>query len=290
MAKIMMSITSGNTFLKGSSISQFYYPSISIKSDDGAEILRLSFTFDQLAKMLCSQTDVDCTLIRYFNEGSVKHEEVTPPETIREKNSKVFGEVFTSLEDRIKSLQDQIFELTNNGKAGKKDLASLLHEIKVIKEHYSSNYSYVLSKTEQELEKMKDSAITQIQHATGVDARILISSNEQNVPAALEPIGTITAPSSFVKKEKDINDYTCMELAIDINKILNNIKNMVVEENRQSLYNPSATFNSTTVFIKYISYHSEWKLTRYEAIKYLNFLKGITKIEDFKYHHQLGLV
>jgi hypothetical protein len=107
-----MTLTSSSgTWLKDCLQPQHYYVSITIDDPDGKILARVSLSYEQAAKMLLYNGDVECTLDKYRDEqGKLVEEKVTPPETVHQRMKDRLKETHSSLAKRLEDARRDVFD------------------------------------------------------------------------------------------------------------------------------------------------------------------------------------
>lgn len=190
-SKISMCMTnSTGSWLNGALQPQNHYVSMEIQDPDHKIVARVALTFEQVTKMLMYSGEVDCTLTYYRDtEGKLAKEEVQPKATIDERMKSNIKEMQDKFNDNINALYKMVGDIINkNSTASKSNLNDILRQIQVLKDHYASNESFMLSEAENELRKSYDNAVCQlgifIQSKTGIEA-------PENIVKSMLPVNDI---------------------------------------------------------------------------------------------------
>ena len=303
MAKIHLGVCqSTGTILKEAHVRQHNYPQIEILDDNHQCIVTVAMTFEQLAQMLVSQSEVTCTLQRYIGPNGIEKEEVEPPKTIRERADETFGSVHTELAKRMKALHDRVYDTLNIGKAGKHELKAILQDVDVIYTNFRSNHGYILEKTQEEVDSMRDNMVTQIKMMTAAasmapqlaqsieDSLPQLSATKDNnlVTQATQPVPV--PPSDYKKAIIPPEKMTNLELSDNISKELKRFEAM--RENHENdlkhgciLFWSSASESPKGVHIIYINYQGGRLVEHDVAVRYLKFLRAAKTFKEFKTHY-----
>jgi hypothetical protein len=300
-SRICMNLTSSTgTWLNGCLQPQHFYVSLGIEDPESKILVRVGLSFEQAARMLLYNGDVECTLERYRNtQGELVSEVVTPPETVHERMKDRMGDVQASLLKRIEDVRRDLDEMVNgDGKRGKTALADILREVEVIKSHFNSNQSFVLQQAEEELSKMKDNAVGQI--GTFLQSKLGIEAPEETLKALIHTGQPALLGEPFdmqppvednyelkPRVEKTIDQMTPFEVASLINRRLHVCEaafKKVEKGEHTTLYSASASCDRNKITITYISYQSHTVVEIDVARRYAKHLKELTSVKEFKHH------
>lgn len=288
-----MNLTSSTgTWLNGCLQPQHYFVSLEITDPNGKAIARVALSYEQAARMLLYNGDVECTLERYRNEnGELVEEKIEPPETIHDRMKSRMKETRDSLSKRIEDARRDVHDMVNGNIKGKTALKNLLQSIEIIQSHFISNEDYVLGKAEEELSQMQENATGQIGvflQSHGIDAPtdILKKFLPTGAPQLAITNKTPVTDNYEMKQRppKPINELTAMETSIAIHNILKKLERQQTEESVTRLYSASSQEHHGKVSIRYINYQGTHTLSIDEARDYLKFLVNIKNISEFKTH------
>lgn len=306
---VLMAITSSTgTWLSGCLQPQRYYVTLHVKDKEGKIVADVALSFEQAARMLLSNGNVPCTLTRYRGaDGKLKVEEVAIPETVHKRMVRRLGTVQEELKDRIADVEQDLYDILNGNKpGGKKAITELLHNIRVLKDHFASNQTYMVSRAEEEMQEIQENAAGQLgvylQTQFGLSAekpdlkQILgVDPDQQLLTDGTVPEPVTTGFKKKPKVKKKVDDMTAMEVADVMNRQLNrlereentlhkNDKEGQYKENRRHLFSAMAVHAGGKVFVSYISYQGTHTLKLEEAREYLKFLLALKSVKGFKTH------
>lgn len=301
-SKVCMTLcSSSGTWLNGCLQKQTYYVSLTITDPDRKNVCRVGLSFEQAARMLMYNGEVECTLERYRGtDGKQKVEEVVPPETVHQRMVDRMGKTHNSLLKRLEDAKRDVYDMLNGNKPkGKKALEGLMHDIDVIKSYMKSNQTFVVQQAEEEVSHIQSNAVEQLGvfiESKGLDApKDLLT---KMIPVSNQPLLTdkkaVPVDDDYTMKKRDkkkISDMTAME----VGKTLNNIFKFVEEEQRdlpeddRQLFMASAGHRGKRhVSVNYINYQGETKLSLENARSYLRYLGQFDKTNiaaNFKTHY-----
>ena len=303
VSKVCMSLCqSTGTWLNGCLQKQHHYVHLELTDPEGSILAKVALSFEQAARMLLYNGDVECTLERYRNkEGRLVVEEVAPPETVHARMKDRLSSSHDSLIKRLEDLKKDVYEIVNGDKtASKGTMKNLLQNIGVVLDHVESNEPFVVQQAEEELQKMQSSTIGQI--GTYLQAKFGLEVPEEAlkhlIPISNEPL-MIGEPVSPVeddyevkeRKVKTIDEMTASDVAIVLSNKLREFEtkkqSKVKEGEYAELFYASASASSLDcVKVTYINYQGSCNLTLQEAKGYLLFLCSITKEDDFEKHYR----
>jgi len=298
-SKITLNITSSSgTYLADTLQPQRYYVSIKVQDKKGATVCDVGLSYEQAARMMFTNGEVPCTLLRYRDrDGELKEEDVKPPTSIHDNMMGRLGEVYSDLLKRIQDLKEDAYEMVQGRSKGKKALEKLLFDIGVIESHYTSNQTYVAERAEEEVAEMQSNAAGQLgvflESHFDVDAKksallTLIDSVESQ--KKLEGPKTEPIIENYQKKPREevlLEDMTAADVAREMNQRLKAVESRVRDQEDPCVFGASATSNKSKVTIVYRSYQGHTDVPLDIAKKYLRFLRGLTSVEDFRQHHFL---
>lgn len=288
---------------------QKYYVQFEIKDPEDKLVLRAGMSHDQFVRMLLYNGDTPITLFEYRGlDGKITKEVVEPPDSVTDNMLKNLGKSVESIDNRMKDIEKDIYELLNSGKSvGKKKLEALLLDIRTIRQHYASNIPYTVQVAAEEVDAIQDNAKSQLaifaQNILGADL------DKEAFAPLLEGDSVMALPDKTAKpidepyemkerEDKPIEEMTAREIADAIHRRLKSIEAVEVNyfekhklgisgkyreaEHRRNLYSCSAYEKSNRIYICYISYHSSHKVETERAREYLKFLRGIKNLSEFK--------
>lgn len=288
-----MNLTSSTgTWLKGCLQPQHYYVSIDIKDPEEKILARVCLSYEQAAKMLLYNGDVECTLEKFRDlHGNLTNEKIEPPKTVHQRMKERLKQSHASIEKRLEDVKRDIYAMVNGEKSGKKNLTQLLKDIEIIQSHYASNETFVVQQAEEELGTMQNNAAGQLglflqSHGANVDKEDLCKMLSVGQPLSI--VDKSVAPVKDVyqlkqREEKTIDEMTELEVADQIYFILKNLEQKQPKD-KDMLFNCSVISSRSNVLIKYISYQGTTKISLEEAKEYLRFLLTVKDIKDFKTH------
>lgn len=300
-SKIMMTLAnSTGTWLNGCLQSQHYYVHIEIKDPNGKLLAQVGLSYEQAARMLLYNGEVDCTLQRYRDEtGKMAEELVTPPETVQTRMKKRLEDVEGSLVTRLQDIQKDLYDMVNGHvKPGKTNLEELMGNVDTVLNNLTSNREFVAQETQKEMAEMQSNMAGQlgllIQTLTGT--QVTGETLRQLLPVSDGPllIGTDVDPVIDVYTPKErrpvpIENMTAMEVADAIQERLTAIeRRMPHNEKETHLYIARASHTPKgKVSILYVNYQGGTTIDLELAKEYLKFLRSMTKVSQFKTHYQL---
>jgi len=293
-SKVIMTLTqSSGEWLNGCLQPQYHYVSLEIKDPEEKELVRVALSFEQAARMLLYNGEVECTLIRYRDlKGNMTSEKVNRPDTVHDRMKKRLREEFESLDKRIEDIRRDLHDLVNGDtKPNKKTLEELLHEVETVKSHYHSNRDFVLQQSEEELSKMQSNAAGQLSlFLQSKGFSVTDEESKKMLPISSSPLmigNTKPVEDNYELKErvqKEIKDMTAMQVAELLNKVLHRIESKFPSSENKPLYMSSAIHVRNKVKICYTSYQSHTTIELDEAREYLEFLMSIKDVSEFKQH------
>jgi len=298
-SRVMMTLSQSNgVWLNGCLQPQHYYVTVRITDPEGDIVAEVALSYEQAARMLLYNGEVDCTLHRYRDkEGKLTEEIVNPPETVRDRMHKRLNDVEGSLLKRLEDAEKDIYEMINgHSKPGKKKLQELKNNIDTIKSHLKSNRDYVAQQTENELAEMQSNMLGQIglhiQSKLGVEvpeealkSLLPVSDGPLMIEEEIAPVMDSYEPKE--RKEIPIEDMTYIETADALHHRLRVIENHCRKnhEKKISLYYPSVTPTSKgRITIRYVNYQTDSTIDLDLAKRYLKFLRSIKNVSEFKHH------
>lgn len=296
-SRVCMNLTSSNgTWLNGCLQPQHYYVSLEITDPEGKQIARVALSYEQAARMLLYNGNVECTLERYRNsKGEMVKEEVEKPETVHERMKKRLQESQQSTLDRIKDIHRDLYEMLNgDAKRGKTQIQHLLHEIRTVQSNLEANQNYVLQQAEEELSDMQSNAAGQLGiflQTKGVElqedeAKKLLPIS--SAPLLIGDTKPVEDEYTLKKREsKPIDEMTSMQVADVMRRRLKQLEAQQKDEDAEhtKLFWANASDHKDKVHVQYINYQGTSKLDLEEAKKYLKFLLSIKSINEFKTHY-----
>jgi hypothetical protein len=294
MSKISMNLTSSSgTWLKDCLQPQHYYVSINVEDPNGEVLARVALSYEQAAKMLLYNGDVECTLERYRNKkGELVSENVVPPTTVHQRMNDRLKDSHDSLAKRLEDVRRDVYELLNAGKASKSDLKEILQNIEVIQSHYKINENFVVQQAEEELSAMQNNAAGQLgiflqSHGVDVTNHDLKQLLPIGTPLAL-PEKSDPVQDDYQLKErttKPIESMTALEISDCVHVLLKKLEKQKQDREQPHLYQSSCSDCRNGIMIQYIGYQGKSKLSLEESRKYLQFLISINNdIKKFKTH------
>jgi len=299
-SRVCMNLTSSTgTWLNGCLQPQHYFVSLEVTDPTGKAVVRVNLTFEQAARMLLYNGDVECTLERYRDEnGKYVCEEIKKPETVHDRMKERLKDIRDSLKKRIEDARRDVYDMVNGNIKGKTALKELLSNIETIKSHLTANEDYVLEKAEEELAEMQENATGQI--------GLFLQSHGVNAPSDVlkhflptgQPQLAITDKAVPVLEEYDmkdrpgklINELTAMETATAIRGIFRKLETQQSKSADKKdhahthLYSSNSQDHHGKVSVQYISYQGTQMLSIEEARDYLKFLVNVKDISEFKTH------
>ena len=293
---VSMNLTSSSgTWLNGCLQPQHYYVSLNIEDPNGEIVARVALSYEQAAKMMLYNGDVECTLERYRDKtGNLTEEKVEPPETVHQRMKDRLKDSHVTLAKRLEDIRRDVYEMLNGGKSGKTNLTNLLHDIEVIQGHYSSNENFVVQQAEEELGSMQNNAAGQLGlflQSHGADLKqedllqmLPVSSSQLAITDKAEPVKDEYKMKQ--REDKSIEDMTAMEVADRIHKLLKKFESLQPDKGSEKahLFGSGAFMARNKVSIKYISYQGTSILELDEAKAYLKFLLSVKDLKQFKRH------
>lgn len=297
---ICMNLTSSTgTWLNGCLQPQHYFVSMNLEDPDGKIIARVGLSYEQAARMLLYNGDVECTLLNYRDiNGKLVEEKVEPPKTVHQRMKERLGETRLTLLKRIEDVRRDLYEMVNgDAKRNKGKIEELLQSVDVIKDHFAANEDFVVQQAEEELGQMQSNAAGQLGtflQSKGVDVSIdvvkqmLPISNGQLLIGEAKPV----EDDYEMKKRgaKSIDDMTAMQVA-DI--MFNQLKRLELTQSDEvteskkhlDLFHANASArHGEKVNVTYIAYQGTHALELDEAKDYLKFLLKVKSIDEFKTH------
>ena len=304
-SKVSMCLTSSSgTWLNGSLQPQHYFVSLDVKDPEGKELARVALTYEQAARMMLYNGDVECTLMRYRGiDGKMTEEKVEPPKTVHQRMKERLGETQVSLLKRVEDVRRDLYDMINGDeKRSKTKIKEMYDNIATIKAHLQGNEAFVVQQAEEELGEMQSNAAGQLGiflQTKGLDAPA--EALKQLLPVSNGPllIGEEVKPvqDSYELKArpgKSIDSMTAMQVADVMSKRLRqleqlenavNVDRIEKSEQDKHLYNSGASeTRSGKVSICYIGYQGHHTIELDEAKAYLKFLYSIKTIDEFKSH------
>jgi hypothetical protein len=157
-------VSSTGTWLNGCIQKQHYYVSLNLEDPEGKTVARVALSYEQAARMLLSNGDVECTLEHYRgNDGTLIEEKVEPPKTIHERMKERMGNTQASLLNRVEDIRRDLHDMVNGDeKRNKGKIKELLQSVEVVKSHLKSNETFVVHQAEEELADMQNNAMGQL--------------------------------------------------------------------------------------------------------------------------------
>jgi len=294
----LSSVSSSGTYLNDCLQAQHHYLCLEIEDPDKKTLCRMAMSYDQFVRILTDTSSVTVTLERYRDrEGNLVVEAVKKPESVQDRMVDRMGEVHESLSNRIKDLRKDIYEALNDGKAGKKTLEQLLHNAKVIEEHFESNSAFIVQQASEEIKTMQECAKSQLamflteRGVQNVDVAPLLQQSNKLLPASdIKPVKEVYELKQRI--EKPIDDMTALEVSDAITAELKRLQRLVklYEEDRAPLFACGASASKGAVEIRYISYQGSTRVDLAEAKDYLKFLRTVTDLSHFKRHFEFKRV
>lgn len=295
----MMTLSQTNgLWLNGCLQPQHYYVTVRITDPQGEIVAEVALSYEQAARMLLYNGEVDCTLHRYRDrEGKLTEEIITPPETVKDRMHKRLNDVEGSLLNRLEDVEKDIYEMLNgHSKPSKKKLQELKNNIDTIKSHLKSNRDYVAQQTEKELADMQSNMLGQI--GLHIQSRIGVEVPEEALknllPVSDGPLmlGKEISPvmDSYEPKERkdiSIEDMTNVEISLELSKKLKLIEASIKgnSNDKFGLYCPNVSPTPKGyVAIRYVSFQGFCTISLEEAKDYLRFLNSIKKVTEFRHH------
>lgn len=301
MSKISMNLTSSNgAWLNDCLQPQHYYVSIEIKGPEHQMIARVALSYEQAAKMMLYNGEVDCTLERYVNQnGLLVEEKVEPPQTVNQRMRERLKDTRETLGNRLENIRRDVYEMLNEGKANKKSLATLLGDIETIQSHYVANENFVMQQAEEELGVMQNNAAGQLglflqSHGANLEQEELKKLFSPSVPLLTDNVKPVKDDYEMKERQdRPIEQMTALEVADCISELFQmfekNEKNDS-DKHKLKLFHSKVYFSKPNkVTIKYIDYHSPTSLCLEEAKEYLKFLRSINNIKQFKTHFRFKI-
>jgi hypothetical protein len=298
-SRVCMNLTSSTgTWLNGCLQPQHFFVSLEITDPESKLLTRVELTFEQAARMLLYNGDVECTLAQYRNtKGELVQEKVTPPETVHSRMKGRLKETRESVNKRIEDARRDVYDMVNGNVKGKTALKELLHNIETIQSHISSNENFVIQQAEEELTSMQENATGQIGlflQSKGVDVQtdVLKHFLPTGAPQLAITDKAVPVTDNYEMKKREgklIDDLTPMEAADTLGKLLRKFEiqenNLPKDEKKHPhLYCAGTAELKGKVSIRYVNYQGSHTLTIEEARDYIKFLINIKDISQFKNH------
>lgn len=297
---VCMCLTSSNgTWLNGCLQPQQYYVSLDVKDPEGKEVVRIALSYEQAAKMLMYNGDVECTLERYRSTtGELISEKVEPPKSIHQRMTERLAETQDSILKRIEDMRRDLYDMVNGDtKRNKGKIEELLNSINIIQSNLTKNQSFVVQQAEEELQTMQNNAAGQLGFFIQSKLNnIEIDTNTikqlipiSNTPLLLnEPVIPVKDDYTLRKRTtKPIDDMTAMQIADLMQKRLSQLEKIQPDKNKTSCHLFGARAmeqRGKKVSITYISYQGTHTLDLDKAKAYLKFLLSIKDMSEFKSH------
>lgn len=295
MGEISLSITScTKTWLKGSDIPHNTMTHIEVLSDDGV-VARIYMSMDQFVRLLIGGSRVPCTLEAYWGkDGKLKKEEVTPPETVKQRMKARLGEVESEFHTRLSELSKTLKDIQDGHiKAGKKVIDSLAHEVEILKSHHMSNRDYVLGRAQEELEHLTENAAAQLAGKLGVQgeniALLLGGSGQKSLPPVPVPLEPTVLSNE--RDERPISEMGPIQIAETIHRLLKKMERAQPECKDDGsetlagrLYGASASVSGNNkIVVTYVSYQGHTAIDLEEARRYAIYLASGGKKRHFDF-------
>jgi hypothetical protein len=291
--------TSTGTWLNGCMQPQHYYVHMEIKDPNNKLVARIGLSYEQVARMMMSNGEVECTLIKYRGEdGKYVEEKVEPPKSVHQRMKERMGETQASLSKRLEDIRRDLYAMINGDMSRSKGkIEEILEAVKVVQSHYMGNETFVVKQAEEELGAMQNNAIGQmgifLQSKFGLEAPA--DALKQLLPVIEEKLLSTDAKpvdDNYDMKErlqKPIDEMTAMQVADLISDKLRQIERMLPEDGKRipHLYQTNAQESHGKVIVCYVSYQGQIPLTLDEAKKYLKYLISVKKVSEFKTHWQI---
>ena len=299
VSTVCMCLTSSNgTWLNGCLQPQHYFVSMDIHDPDHKLVARVSLSYEQAAKMMLYNGDVECTLTQYRDtSGKLVSEEVEPPKTVHQRMKERLSETQESLLKRVEDVRRDLYEMVNgDAKRNKGKIEELLESVKVIQSHLKANESFVVQQAEEELCEMQSNAAGQLglflQSKFGIEAPE--DAIKQLIPVSKEPL-LLGEPIEPVqdnyqlkhREQKPIDDMTAMQVADLLQKRLSQIEKAQPDRGSEKCHLFGARASAQRgekVNLTYISYQGTSIIELEDAKKYLKFLLSIKSVSEFKSH------
>lgn len=294
--KALLSMTTGRVNLNGCLTPQHRFVHFQF-TDPENKTTRVAFSFDQFAHFLVSNAPTDCTFLDYYSkEGVFKKEVIPDPESVQKRLKKNIGRVHTEQMDRLKDLEQTLYDIVNGNKSGgKKAIRELLHEVQVLKSHYDSNLPFQLEKAQEEVEKIQHNLRSQLTTLIGVpEERLMELEGAQEEPKLLTGEKAVPVVSDYKRKTKKANKpieaMTSMEVADELNLHLKRLEAKAKPKKQgdvevSSLWYASASeINSTYISVTYVSYQGSNKVKVDIARKMLEHIRTVEDPEKLKRH------
>jgi len=309
---ICMNMTQSNgTWLNGCLQKQMYFVSVDIKDPDHKVVARANLSFEQAARMLLYNGDVECTLERYRGEdGTIQNEKVEPPKSVHQRMTDRLDDTMTTLKKRLFDVEKDIYDMVNGDKKRSKTaMKEMLMDIKVIKEHLLENEAFTVQQAEEELGEMQSNAAGQlglfIQSKTGelpnseTLKRLLPTGGENQIAQIPDKrvVATIDEYELKTRDKKSIEDMTALQVADAMRKRLKQIEaaqnkylaanpDKDKENNHHLFFANAMERKGQKISICYVNYQGSSLLDLADAKSYLKFLLEIKSLEEFKTHWQ----
>lgn len=294
MSKIRLSmVDSTGTYLNGCMQSQKRFVQITVDDENRKTQFQVAMSLDQLSRMLVSNMEVECTLMRYpaFEEGKVvlMSEKVEKPESVKSRMRRRMGEVRISYIERAKELKLRIADIVaGRERATKTAMREILQEMEVLENHYEANENYVVTRLEEEADHVLQNTASQLAlmfkgvedgiMALGAEKKPLIEEKNEEPKSVAETHGhVLEAPPK--REQLKVEDMTMQEIAREVTDLLRRLP-----DKENSLFSPSAVSRIDGIGVTYVNYQSSQRLTKDEARKYLQYLRSG---HPFKRHTQL---
>lgn len=297
MSSVCMTLTqSSGTWLKGCLQPQHYYVSLSIDDPDGKILARVALSYEQAARMLLYNGDVECTLEKYRDiKGELVEEEVKPPETVHQRMKDRLGETHSELSKRLEDVKRDVKDMINGiTKPGKKSLMDLLNDIDTIQSHYGTNETFVVQQAEEELSAMQSNAAGQLGvflQTKGLElakedlVKMIPAGVPEDRPKML--VAPVAAPYELKDRpERALGEMTTMEIAEEMSSILSHLEAQCDGSDKADLFHSNAKeVHGNKVSVRYIGYQGSTSLDVEDARDYLKFLRTVKDIKGFKTHY-----
>jgi len=186
---------------------QHYYVALEAKDPEQKLVVRIALSYEQAAKMMLYNGEVECTLEQYRDTtGKLVSEKVEPPKTVHQRMKERLTETNEDLLKRVEDIRRDLYEMVNGDvKRNKGKIEELLDSIKVVQSHLKSNQSFVVQQAEEELQSMQNNAAGQlglyIQTKLGVEAPV--DAIKQLIPISDGPL-LLGEPITPVKDDYEL--------------------------------------------------------------------------------------
>lgn len=284
-SKIKMSrITGTKKYLKGSDVAHNEWMSLDIVDEEGRCVAKVDMSMTQFSQMLVNNSGVSCTITHAFdNKGNQVKDIVEPPKSVKEELNENLQEEINKTHKRFNDLVSDLKEMID-GKATKKKLKEVLHQLEVFGQHVESNQSYFTENANEMMDKRFAERMGELinlttgKQLTQEELYSLIGFEQNNQLLDYKT-------EEYVEKEREVvgvDDMTPRRVAEEIHIHLKEwAKKDPDGNNGKILFYPQAREIKGGVSIQYISYQGSTNIILEDAKKYLKFLNDT---DVFKTH------